>query len=157
MSDVASLNVCVCKSPRRFRWKDILVYFLRLTQWPTYRPYHCTQRRQSGPVWKWAGGAGAFTRNESETEKSYCLRSSHYLYTVGSVWIIPIKVGSGVGWGGAFRMVNRLCVMAPKPQKTASSWWWQWQRLRFVRLTSKGALQRILIISTTVYSSFVSP
>lgn len=47
-----------------------LVCFLPLTQWPTYRSYHCTQWRQSGPVWKWTGRAGAFTRNESEADKS---------------------------------------------------------------------------------------
>lgn len=28
-----------------------------LTQWPTYRSHHCTQRRQSDPIWKWVRAA----------------------------------------------------------------------------------------------------
>lgn len=49
---------------------------------------------------------------KARQKKSYCLRSSHYLHTVGSVWIISIKEDAET-----FRVVNRLCVMAPKPEK----------------------------------------
>lgn len=69
-------------------------FFPRLTQWPTYRPDHCTRRRQYGPVWKWAGGAGASTGNERRTDMGTPLDSNHCLHELRTIVRICVRDGA---------------------------------------------------------------
>lgn len=65
-----------------------------LTQWPTYRSDHCTRRRQSGPVWKWAAGACASSGNERRPEKPTPLECNHYFHAPRSIVRIRVREGA---------------------------------------------------------------
>lgn len=131
-----------------------LVCFLPLTQWPTYRFYHCTQWRQSGPVWKWTGRAGAFTRNESETDKS---SRFEIRLTQCTLCHLNLKFMANRRQKGNSIVVDLLRMMAPKPQKTTSSWLWRRPKPRFVLLPQWKKIPLGCNHKKTICLLFLSP
>lgn len=81
------------KAPKLFRG-GYFGAFPCLTQWPTYRSDHCTRRRQSGPVWKWAAVASASSGNERRPEKATALEYNHYLHAPSSIVRIRVREGA---------------------------------------------------------------
>lgn len=130
------------------------ICFLPLTQWPTYRSYHCTQWRQSGPVWKWIGRAGAFTRNESEADKSSRFEIRRALCTLCH---LHLKFMSKRRQKGISIGVSLLRMMAPKTQKTTSSWLWRRPQPRFVLLPLWRKIPLSCNYKQTMFLQFLSP